>query len=220
MDLDATRASRAAEILRTRGHAVTIMQFNQEALTETGNKYTRLWQPNEFLIDAVSQIKRPIATNPPRALDVACGSGRDAVYLAMQGYNVDAIDILPDALTKAADLARRCSVQLTPREVDLERDPHLPAEQYDLVMVFRYLQRSLFPSLVSAIRPGGYIIYETFHERNLQTGHKPRNPAHLLKTGELRTAFGEFEILIDRDGVERDGRFFSSILARKPPMLR
>jgi tellurite methyltransferase len=149
-----------------------------------------------------------------------CGSGRDAVYLAMQGYEVEAIDLLPDALAKAADLARRCGVKLVTREVDLEKEPRLPKEHYDLVIVFRYLQRSLFPMLAAAIRPGSYIIYETFHERNLQTNKKPRNPAHLLKSGELREAFGGFDILIEHGCIERDGRFFSSLLARKPAAMR
>jgi tellurite methyltransferase len=215
MDGDAERARRAAQILQTRGHPVTIVPLDQAALTETGEQYARLWQPNEFLLEALAQIKQP-ASASLRALDVACGSGRDAVYLALQGYQVEAIDVLPDALAKATDLARRCGVTLTTRVVDLERDQQLPRERYDPVVVFRYLQRSLFAALADAVKPGGYIIYETFHERNLLTNKKPRNPSHLLKDGELCAAFGGFQILIHRDGVERQGRVFSSLLARKP----
>src|SRR5437764_9039018 len=97
MDNDAERARRAAQILQTRGHAVTIVPFDHAALTETGEHYTRLWQPNEFLLEALAQVEQPVSASP-RALDVACGSGRDAVYLALQGYQVEAIDVLPDAL--------------------------------------------------------------------------------------------------------------------------
>ena len=219
MDRDMERAMDAAEILVARGHLVMFLKFDKAALTQTGNQYTRLWQPNEFLIEALKRIGRP-APNSRHVVDVACGSGRDAVYLAMKGYDVEAIDRLADALAKAEDLARRCGVNLTTREVDLERDPHLPAEHYDIVMVFRYLQRSLFPMLAAAVRPGGYIVYETFHERNLQTNKKPRNPAHLLKSGELPQAFADFDVLICHDGIERGGRFFSSLLARKPAARR
>src|SRR5436305_673070 len=128
----------------------------------------------------------------------------------MQGYEVEAIDLLPDALAKANDLARRCGVKLVTQTIDLQKEPRLLKEHYDLEMVFLYLQRSRFPMLADAIRPGGYIIYETFHERNVLTNKKPRNPAHLLRSGELREAFVGFDVLIQNDCVERDGRFFSS----------
>jgi hypothetical protein len=99
---------------------------------------------------------------------------------------------------------------------DLEGDPSLPRGRYDLVTVFRYLQRGLFPSLRGAVAPGGYIVYETFHDRNRQTGRRPHSPDHLLGTGELAGAFAGFDVLIARDAVERDGRFFSHLLARRP----
>ena len=168
-------------------------------------------------MEALEAIKRqPFLSNtPPRALDVACGSGRDAVYLALNGYEVDAIDILPDALQRANDLASRHRVQIRTIQQDLERQPILPAGQYDLVVVFRYLQRSLMPALSKALRPGGYLVYETFHERNRQTGAKPANPDHLLKTGELTSSFSELEILIANDAFEQSGRYFSHILARR-----
>jgi hypothetical protein len=74
----------------------------------------------------------------------------------------------------------------------------------------------LFSALREAVRPGGYVVYETFHERNMETGRSPRNPNHLLRTGELAGAFAGFQILIGADAVEREGRFFSRILARRP----
>lgn len=134
----------------------------------------------------------------------------------MDGYEADAIDILPDALLRANDLASRHSVQIRTIQQDFERQPSLPVGQYDLVVVFRYLQRSLMPALSKTLRPGGYLVYETFHARNRQTGAKPTNPDHLLKTGELTSSFSELEILIADDAFQRDGRFFSHVLARRP----
>jgi tellurite methyltransferase len=147
---------------------------------------------------------------------VACGSGRDAAYLAVRGFEVEAIDVLPDALSRAEDLARRSGVSIRTRVQDLEREPVLPRDRYHLLVVFRFLQRSLFPALRDAIRPGGYVVYETFHELNARTGRKPRSPDHLLSDGELARAFEGFDVLIQREAQERDGRFFSSLLARKP----
>ena len=149
------------------------------------------------------------------ALDIACGSGRDAVWLALKGYEVEAIDVLPDALERAGDLARRSSMQIRLILQDLERTPILPEARYDVICVFRYLQRTLFPALQNALAPGGFVVCETFHESNLFTGQKPRCPDHLLKTGELAKAFANLQILITQDAVEHDRRFFSRLLARR-----
>lgn len=217
VDFGTSESSEAQALLEQRGFVILPVAARREELTETGRSSGRLWQPNLFLMEALEAIKRqPFLSNtPPRALDVACGSGRDAVYLALNGYEVDAIDILPDALQRANDLASRHRVQIRTIQQDLERQPILPAGQYDLVVVFRYLQRSLMPALSKALRPGGFLVYETFHERNRETGAKPANPDHLLKTGELTSSFSELEILIANDAFEQSGRYFSHILARR-----
>ena len=213
-----SESSEAQALLEQRGFGILPVAASREALTESGRGSGRLWQPNLFLMEALEAIKRrsPISTSALSALDVACGSGRDAVYMAMNGYEVDAIDILPDALQRANDLASRHGVQIQTIQQDLGRQPTLPFGQYDLVVVFRYLQRSLMPSLSKALRPGGYLLYETFHERNRQTGSKPSNLDHLLKTGELSSSFSELEVLVADDAFERNGRYFSHILARRP----
>ena len=217
VDFGGSESSEAQALLEQRGFLIQPVAATREELTESGRSSGRLWQPNLFLMEALEAIKRqPSLPNAPAgALDVACGSGRDAVYLAMNGFDVDAIDILPDALHRANDLASRHGVEIRTLHQDLERHPVLPVGQYDLVVVFRYLQRSLMPALSKALRPGGYLVYETFHERNRETGAKPANPDHLLKTGELTSTFSELEILIANDAFERNGRYFSHILARR-----
>lgn len=214
---DDTDSSEAQAFLEQRGFEVLPVAIPKDELTESGPSSGRLWQPNAFLIEALEAIQRQssLPKTPLRALDVACGSGRDAVYLAMDGYEVDALDLLPDALQRANDLASRHGVQIHTIQQDLETQPILPVGQYDLIVIFRYLQRPLMPALSKALRPGGYLIYETFHERNRQTGSKPSNPDHLLKTGELPSSFSELEILIADDAFERNGRYFSHLLARR-----
>src|SRR6185312_6658707 len=116
-----------------------------------------------------------------------------------------------------ADLASRSGVEVGRIEHDLERDNTLPDRlTAQIATVFRYLHRPLFPALCRVVQPGGFVIYETFHERNRETGQRPSSPHHLLQTGELPGHFPNFEILIFRDGWEREGRYFSSLLARKP----
>ena len=178
----------------------------------------------------------------PRALDLACGAGREAVYLAWAGYEVDAVDVLPDALARAQDLARRCGVRLSTIQQDLKRSPALPAERYDMVIVFRFLHRPLLPAIGRSVAPGGFIVYEAFHRRDAGASGRARHggggggravgsPAasaagsnnkgcrgglgRTLQDGELAAAFDGFEPLIARDGVERDGRVFSQLLAQR-----
>jgi SAM-dependent methyltransferase len=203
----------AGEFLAARGHHFEIVTVDESRLTAKGSSVARLWEPSPFLVESLAQIGAN--GNGRRALDVACGSGRDAVYLALCGWDVHAIDVLPDALVRAEDLARRNSVRLTAERRDLEKDPSLPLAPFDLVTVFRYLHRPLFPILREAVAPGGYVVHETFHRRTLETGRPPRNPQHLLETGELSCAFSGFELLIARDAVEREGRYVSSLLARR-----
>ena len=219
IDADPQRAAQSAEFLRRRGHAVVVGDFSPTAAVERGPSRVRLWRPSAFLVEAMEQIRGQPDAVPgvaAAALDVACGSGRDAVWLALQGYAVHAIDVLPDALARAEDLARRCGVRIQTALQDVERQPVLPRDRFALVCVLRFLHRPLFGALRQAVAPGGFIVYETFHERNRQTGLPPRRPEHLLRTGELAQAFDGFDFLVQRDRIERDGRFFSALLARKP----
>ena len=215
-DADASRLARAVQFLRRRGHDVVEKCWDPSLASESGPSRTRLWRPNPFLVECLPIIRLRSPQTGGKALDVACGSGRDAVFLAGNGYEVVALDRLPDALERASELARGQGVSLQTVTVDLEADAFRSMGTFDLVTVFRYLHRPLFPSLRAAIKPGGYVVYETFHEMNRKTGRRPLHPNHLLKSDELAAAFAGFEILVARDAVERDGRFFSSLLARKP----
>ena len=217
-DADPFRAEAAAVFLRARGHPIEIAPFDAAELTEAGPARARLWRPSPFLVEALAEIGAPPpgAAAPRRALDLACGSGRDAAFLALAGFEVEAVDVLPDALERAGDLARRTGVRVTTIQRDVERDPTLPAARYDLVVVFHFLWRDLFAPIRDSVKPGGHIVYETFHAKNRETGLRPFSPAHILEPGELAGAFAGFEIRIFRDGVERGGRYVSSLLARKP----
>jgi SAM-dependent methyltransferase len=212
-DKDPARAQQAVDFLTARSLAIQVRILRPEELTESGPTCVRLWQPTVFLVEALA-VARPAASL--RSIDLACGTGRDAVYLATFGHQVHAIDILPDALDRARDLAARNSVRIETKVQDLERNPTLPRSAYDLVTVFRFLHRPLLPAIRDALVPGGFVIYETFHVRNLETNLPPRNPNHLLETGELARAFDGFDILINNDAFERDGRYFSQLLARRP----
>lgn len=151
-----------------------------------------------------------------RALDVACGRGRNALLLAAAGLEVVAVDRDRERIDGLRSAARRARLPLEAAVVDLEggTGADLGDSAYDLILAVHYLHRPLFPELVRALRPGGLVLYETFTVEQAARG-KPSNPAHLLEHGELRRLVAPLEVLRERDG-EFDGRMVAGAAARKP----
>jgi SAM-dependent methyltransferase len=155
---------------------------------------------------------------PPhgRVLDVACGRGRHALYLARLGYRVHAVDREADVIADLRAAAAQGQLPLTCEVVDLETDPppSLGTSQFDAVLVFRYLHRPVFPSLIEAMAPGGCLIYETFTVAQALRGG-PTNPRFLLKPGELVELAAPLAIVDAREG-DIDGQSIASIVAARP----
>lgn len=151
-----------------------------------------------------------------RVLDVAGGAGRNALHLARRGSIIEIIDVAFGGLKLARAAAVAAGVEVLAVQADLETFP-LPVERYDGVMNIRYLQRSLFRSLQSAVKPGGVILFETFLIDQQAFGH-PKNPDFLLKHGELRSAFRDCDILVYEEGLFADGdtpAYLARMLARR-----
>jgi len=154
-----------------------------------------------------------------RGLDVACGDGRNALYLAQHGYAVDAIDASDVAIDALRAAAQERGLAITPQVVDVEREP-LPAGPYDAIVVMNFLERALFEPLRDALAPGGLLFYETLSVAHVEELGRSFNPAYLLARGELLEAFAELDVIDHVEGVvERpDGpRGVASIVARRPP---
>jgi SAM-dependent methyltransferase len=114
-------------------------------------------------------------------LDVACGAGRHARWLARMGFEVSAVD---RDTSRFADPPE--GVRLV--EADLEGAPWpFAGEAFDAVVATHYLHRPLLPTLIASLGPGGVLVYETFARGNERFG-KPSNPAFLLVPGELLDA--------------------------------
>jgi SAM-dependent methyltransferase len=125
---------------------------------------------------------------PPggEVLDLACGSGRHARFLASLGHRVLAVDRDPEALARLAGVAG-----VRTALADLEGAPWpFGAGAFDGVVVTNYLHRPLFAPIAASLAPGGVLIYETFMQGNERYG-KPSNPAFLLRPNELAEAFGD-----------------------------
>lgn len=144
--------------------------------------------------------------HPGTALDLACGTGRNAVFLAGHGWRVVGIDISPVGLHLAQQAAQKHQVTLDLVAVNIDDWP-LPPAYFDLICVFRFLDRALCPRLVAALRPDGMLLYETFTigQRNFEGG--PRSDALLLQPDELPTLFPTLRQVEYNEGIiEEDGR--------------
>jgi 2-polyprenyl-3-methyl-5-hydroxy-6-metoxy-1,4-benzoquinol methylase len=145
-----------------------------------------------------------------RALDLAAGFGQNGLWLATQGYTTDLLDISREALRRAQEHAARTKVRsLNFLQVDLD-EVALQSEAYDLVCVFRYLKRDLFPRIRACVRPNGRVIYQTYNVNYLR--HAPDfNPEFLVQSGELAGYFADWRILWNN---EQD--HVSQVVALKP----
>lgn len=154
-----------------------------------------------------------------RALDVACGRGRHALLLAAAAFQVTAVDRDPKALRAVAAKAAPRGLEVTTLEMDLEVEiADLGEATYDVIVVFRYLHRPLFPALRRALAPGGMLVYETFTRAQAMRGH-PKNPAFLLNPGELPRLVAPLDVLRSCEG-ERNGAFVAGVAARKDLTVR
>ncbi len=187
---------RAVAALRGLGRGVVVESSPRALGAEERAVRGRLWSASAWLETVLPNL------SVGRALDVACGSGRDAVFLAAQGWQVLAVDWLPDALDLGRGLAARYApgAAIDWRCIDLEQDG-APADgagvfeaPFDLITVFRYLHRPLFCRFRDWLAPGGSLVFETFTTLHRRRHGKPSRDAHVLRPGELQTLLEGWEI--------------------------
>ena len=152
-----------------------------------------------------------------RVLDVACGSGRHAVAAAALGAQVTAVDADPARLKAGRRYAEHKGLSVEWVQADLERYP-VPEREYDVVLVFNYLSRGRMADFRRALRPGGYLIAETFLDAQRGHGWGPTSDEHLLRSGELPQLVHPLEVLLEREVLELiEGRpmALASVLAQR-----
>lgn len=141
------------------------------------------------------------------ACDIACGLGRHTKFLADRGYDVDALDISSVAIETLQGIEG-----VHTKEVDFD-DYAFEKEKYDLVVCTYFLDRTLFPKIKEALKPGGIIIYETFvyDERNERA---PSKRSFLLEPGELKAQFEkQYKIHYIKESMGVDGQGYKSMIA-------
>jgi SAM-dependent methyltransferase len=168
-------------------------------------------QPSQFIAEWAA-LSAATCPPPRRALDLAMGRGRHALVLAELGFRVFGVDAKFEAVRDALAQASTRGLVIRGWCADLTRFP-LPRARFELIVVSRYLQRDLFPSLGDALTPGGVVLFETFTEAQRGHGRGPTSPDHLLAPGELRARFDTFEVLFYEEVAEPDA--VARIVARK-----
>lgn len=170
---------------------------DQEVLTE----------PSAFLVDMLHLLPRR-----GRALDVGGGNGRNAIVVARRGLDTTVADISDVALRRAVTDGTRAGVRLHTIETDLETDP-FPVGPWDVVLVFHYLQRLLFPEIATGLAPGGLLVASLATVRNRERNERPPLP-YLLDEGELPGLIDHLGI-VHYEESWRDDRHEARLVARR-----
>jgi len=149
-----------------------------------------------------------------RALDVAMGEGRNALFLAAHGYTVEGLERDLEAIQNCRRLAREKNLTIHTQQVDLEHYT-IEANAYDLIICFYYLQRNLIPQMKDGLKSGGMLVYETFLiDQHLRYG-KPKHPEYCFEHNELLNLFRDFRVLFYKEGIPEDQTISVSLIARK-----
>lgn len=170
-------------------------------------------EPSPLLRTAIASLK------PGRALDIAGGVGRHAIFLAEHGWHVTAVDSSRVGIEILQQRARQAGVAVEARVANLESGEfRIEPGTYDLVCVFYYLQRDLFWPIRAGVKPGGTVV-AAIHLNDGKVDAKPANPAFLLEPGELKQLFADWEITYYREGESDEGGHHHDtayLIARKP----
>jgi SAM-dependent methyltransferase len=164
--------------------------------------------PEPLLVEVAERLP------PGRALDLACGAGRHALYLAGLGWRVTAVD----SSRAGIDVVRRRAADLVIEAVRADLEAHeftIEPDAWDLICDFFYLQRDLFAPIRAGVRPGGVFV-GAMHLFDDAPDARPRDPTYLLHAGELRAAFAGWKILYYSEGPQPGHRRRAArIVARK-----
>ena len=153
---------------------------------------------------------------PGRALDLASGHGRNALYLAQLGWSVVAVDASPAAIQILREHSAAAQFAVEARVANLETGEFaIEPSGYDLICDFFYLQRNLFPQIRGGVRPGGVFVAE-IHLRDDSAADGPHSPEFVREAGELRQEFSAWKILFYSEGAPPGhSRATARIIARR-----
>jgi SAM-dependent methyltransferase len=166
-------------------------------------------EPSAFLLSLDAELPRR-----GRALDLAGGRGRHAIWLARRGLDVTLADVSEVGLSLAREAAARAGVEIRTVAIDLERSP-APAGPWDVVVCFHYLHRPLLAQIPGILAPDGLFVFCQPTRRDLERHPRP-GPPHLLDEGELPGLLRGLDVLRYEEGWLEEGRHEARAVARLP----
>jgi tellurite methyltransferase len=170
--------------------------------------HQKIRKPSQFLVENIDVLPRG------KALDLAMGNGRNAVYLAKRGFDVEGVDISAESVKRALKLAHNSGVTINALVADLENSYRIVKDTYKVIVCFNYLYRPIIQQIKEGLCIGGMVVYETFIVDQAKFG-KPKNPDHLLKHNELLDLFRDFRCLRYHEGIFENQRALAGIIAQK-----
>jgi tellurite methyltransferase len=156
----------------------------------------------------------PLLGQPGRALDVAGGAGRHAIWLADRGWDVTMVDTSQVAIDIARERAHAAGADLDLIHADLTADG-LPTGPWDLILIVHYLQRDLFPRVIEELAQGGLIAFSVATVRNVERHERPALP-YVLDEGEAPSLVDGLRIIHYAEGWSIENRHEARLVARKP----
>jgi SAM-dependent methyltransferase len=177
-------------------------------------KWNEKYRRQEYPAEPAAVVKQFCRLAPGRrALDLAAGNGRNSLYLAGQGFRVDAVDISDAGLLRFA--GRHPAVRIVCADLDLF---DIPPGRYDLIVNVLYLNRRLFPQICEGLAPGGVVIFETLVVSPDGAADEGHCRDYLLRANELLHAFLSLNVIYYREAGEpgREGeRIMAAMVAVK-----
>jgi SAM-dependent methyltransferase len=175
-------------------------------------KWDKCYQDRNLMAQAAEVLDNNTFLLPRqgKALDLACGLGGNALLLARHGLETEAWDISDVALMRLMEQSQRLGLQIKPKQVKITPQI-MPRQAFDVIVVSRFLDRSLCQPIIAALKPDGLLYYQTFVQDKLTTSG-PSNHDYLLRKKELLTLFSslklvfyqEFSLIGDLSQANRD----------------
>ena len=170
------------------------------------HRYGQVQIPNQ-VID-VLELNSHLLPQQGKSLDLACGLGGNALRMADLGFESHAWDLSDSAIDRVCEFAKERHLEVFARQCDISQDItqlEMHKEGFDIIIVGHFLLRDIIPSLISALKPGGLIYYQTFVEQEYLDGNQaasdsgPRNTSFRLKKNELLSLFSELTLRYYRE---------------------
>jgi len=153
----------------------------------TATSPTAVLKDNKYLLPKVG-----------KALDIACGAGANAIFLARNGLEVEAIDVSDKVIDKLNEYANVQDLSINARVMDVMQS--FPSDAlFDVVVVAHFLERELAEPIINCLKPGGLLFYQTFSQEVTEFYTGPRNPAFRLACNELLSLFSPLKIVVFRE---------------------